>query len=154
MNRLAKILFAVFVLTGGAIFAQENTIDKECSVYTPAKHVVRTKGLGANPYMIPDTTFLLPRKATGAKGQGKKKNTCSFTIYNYNDQPIHMFIDSVYAGTIEANRAGVKQHVKEDASFYWISNDQDFSWDEIADCSCRLIFHLRIEKYKGDVILD
>lgn len=154
MNRLASILLVGFVFMGGVLFAQENTVDKECSVYTPAKHVVRSKGFGMNPYMIPDSTFLLPRKPVTGKNQSKKKNTCSFTIYNYNNQPIHMFIDSVYAGSIEANRAGVKQHVKEDATFYWISNDENFSWDEVADCSCRLIFHLRIEKYKGDVILD
>lgn len=126
---------------------------KECSVYTPVKPVIRAKGQDVNPYVLPEKTSVLPRVFNKTR-EVKAKNLCAFQFYNYNEQPIHVYVDSVYAGTIEPNRVGVLQDIKSESHFYCITEDQEYSWEDEADCSCKLIFHLRIKKYTGEVKFD
>jgi len=122
---------------------------KECSVYTPVKPVLIPKG-GDFVYKKPAQAKMLEKHVIKTR-QVKSEDICSISLYNYNGQTIHVYLDSVYSGSIDANSIGVINNITSESALYCITDDQEYSWEDHADCSCKLTFHLRIKKGEGEI---
>jgi hypothetical protein len=145
MKKLA--LFSILIIAASGIIHAQTV--KECSVYTQVKPVLIPKG-GSIVYKKPEQPQILGNQLIKARST-KAGEVCSISLYNYNSQLIHVYLDSVYAGSVAANSVGVINNISGDADMYCITDDQEYSWEDIADCSCKLTFHLRIKKGEGEI---
>ncbi len=145
---MKKISVYILMVWAGLSAVHSQTV-KECSVYTPVKPVLIPKG-GEFVYKKPTQARLLSNQIIKTR-QVKNADVCSISLYNYNGQPIHVYLDSVYSGSIDANSIGVLNNISSESALYCITDDQEYSWEDVADCSCKLTFHLRIKKGEGEI---
>lgn len=145
---MKKLIVLISMIWAGVSAVHSQTI-KECSVYTPVKPVIIPKG-GDFVYKKPAQAKMLEKHVIKTR-QVKSEDICSISLYNYNGQTIHVYLDSVYSGSIDANSIGVINNISSESALYCITDDQEYSWEDHADCSCKLTFHLRIKKGEGEI---
>lgn len=143
------LIMALAFIGAGNLYAQSN---RECAIYTIAKPAQKTRGKNAKIKVNykAGQIKVLPAKKAVTRGKAKN-NACMFSLYNYNSQMVHVYVDSVYMGSLQPNRVGVVEGVARYSKVYCVSDDQSFNWEEIGDCNCTHIFHLRIKENEGEV---
>jgi hypothetical protein len=148
MKKLITLLsLAILVVFAGNVNAQSK---RECSVYTIAKPMQKTRGKNAKIKINyeKDKINILPSKVVKKRG---KAPACMFTLYNYHNQMVHVYADSVYIGTLRPNAVGTVETVGSYSKLYCVTDDQAFNWEEPGGCSCIHIYHLRIKEGEGQV---
>ena len=149
MKKLIQIIsLCLLVVIAGSVNAQSK---RECSVYTIAKPMQKSRGINKKIKVNyqKDKINILPAKVVKKRG---KTPVCMFTLYNYHNQMVHVYADSMYIGTIRANAVGSVETLSGYSKLYCVSDDQSFSWEEPGGCSCIHIYHLRIKDGEGQVI--
>lgn len=144
-NSIKIFSLTLALLVGTSAFAQSN---KECSVYSMAKPIAKVRGKAGMVSKIPAKPVMLPKKASKSRGS---KPECMISFYNYLNQKIHVFVDSNYVGSLQANSIGVVESLKKYNNMFCISDDKINSWAENGECKCTFIYHLRVKEGEGEV---
>jgi hypothetical protein len=147
-NLITLVSLALLVVFAGQSNAQNK---RECSFYTIAKPVQKSRGVKNAKIKVnyeAGKIKVLPSKIVKKRG---KAPACMFTLYNYNSQLVHVYADSIYVGTLQANRIGVVETIGNFSKLYCVTDDGQFQWEEPGGCNCIHIFHLRIKEGEGQV---
>jgi hypothetical protein len=149
MKKIIAILsLAMMVAISGSAQAQSK---RECSVYTIAKPMQKSRGKNAKIKVNFQTgkVNILPNKINKTRG---KAPACMFSLYNYHNQTVHVYADSVYIGTLRPNSVGVVETLASFSKVYCVTDDKQFNWEEEGNCKCTHIYHLRIKENEGEII--
>lgn len=144
---ITLIALALLVVASGNVQAQSK---KECSVYTIAKPMQKSRGKNSKIKINFEKGKIahLPSKVVKKRG---KVPPCMFSLYNYHNQEVHVYADSNYIGTVRPNSVGVVETLSGYSKIYCVTADQAFNWEEPGNCSCIHIYHLRLKEGEGEV---
>jgi len=158
-KHISLFTLSAILFFAGNLFAQsqENNNDvnpndsKECNIYSYARPVAQTRGksgLIAKIPAKPEIQKVLPKSISKSRG---KKPACMISFYNYNNQKVHVFVDSNYIGTLQANSLGVVETLKSYNNVYCVTDDKSFQWKQNGECKCTFVYHLRLKEGEGEI---
>lgn len=145
---IALFSLAVLLVCGNNVFAQEKANSKDCEVTSLAKPIAKSRGKNPLIAKIPAQHKMLNKKAAQSRG---KKPECMISFYNYNSQKVHVFVDSMYVGSVQPNSVGVVESIKKYNKVLCISDDKASSWVENGECKCVFVYHLKVNENEGEV---
>lgn len=148
-----KKIIAILSLAVLVVFANNSQAQskRECAFYSIAKPVQKSRGKNAKIKINykQGQIKVLPSKVAKSRG---KAPACMFSLYNYNAQMVHVYVDGVYMGSLQPNRIGVVESLNTFSKVYCVTDDQSYSWEENGDCNCIHIYHLRIKENEGQIL--
>ena len=155
MKKLTIIFsLCAIVFAGNNLFAQDVaqpvSEKNQCDVSALASPLVKTRGKNAKikiNFKKGEIKMLAPKVAV-TRG---KAPACMFSLYNYNEQVLHVYADSVYIGSIRPNSVGVVESLKSYQNVYVVNQDENLNWNVDGSCNCIHVFHLREKEGEGVV---
>lgn len=152
MIRIIKsILVIAPLLTGLSVSAQSEKCEQ--NIYPIGVDKYQSRGIGgaSDKYKLKDPNIkkdfepgkyiMLPGKPSEAKIRGQK--VCMITVVNAFDSKVHIYVDSLYEGTIDVGGFGFIKRKHNYSTVYCVTESGKRSWNVKGDCSCSYTYNLK-----------
>lgn len=141
IRSIFALTFFVFLFCSEEICAQN--IKCQQNIFLPGTiNPLKKRGLDSHvkKNFVAGKTKIMP--SDNLKIKNKLTNACSVSFLNVSDQKTHIYIDSIYCGSIDAGGIGYIEFEKGYNDVYCITEDSKKSWVGKGGCDCKYVFHL------------